>query len=78
MVEPAPAEAKLILPGWLLASAISSWTFFAGTPGFTISTIGAIANSAIGAKSFAGSYGRPLVNSVWLTTSGPGAVNSSV
>src|SRR5215211_8438657 len=78
LVEPGPAEAKLILPGWLLASAISSWTLFAGTAGFTIRTIGATANNAIGARSFAGSYGRPLVNSVWLTTSGPGAVCSNV
>jgi hypothetical protein len=33
---------------------------FAGTPGLTISTMGAVANSAIGAKSFAGSKGSLL------------------
>ncbi len=60
-VEPLPAEAKLIAPGFSLASAISSCTFFAGTLLFTISTSGVVANSAIGAKSLAGSNGRPLV-----------------
>ena len=57
---PFPAEAKLILPGSRLASAISSCTLFAGTPGLTISTMGAVANSAIGAKSFVGSKGSLL------------------
>ena len=77
-VEPTPCEAKLILPGCFLASSISSLTLFAGTDGLTISTIGVCANSAIGTKSRLGSNGSPLVNSVGLVTSGPGAVNSSV
>ena len=46
---------EIDLAGLLRASAISSCTLLAGTPGLTISTIGAIANSAIGAKSLAGS-----------------------
>src|SRR5262249_7630648 len=42
------------------ASAISSCTPFAGTPGLTISTMGAVANNATGAKSLAGSKGSLL------------------
>ncbi len=36
---------------------MSSWTFFAGTDGFTTRMFGASAIRAIGAKSFTGSYG---------------------
>ena len=46
-----PAPAKLSFPGCALASAISSRTLFAGTDGCTISTIGNVFTSVIGAKS---------------------------
>jgi len=55
-----PAEAKLSLPGAFFTSAISSCTPFAGTPGLTISTMGAVANNATEAKSLAGSKGSLL------------------
>jgi hypothetical protein len=38
------------------ARAISSFTELTGTDAFTHSTVGAIASSVIGAKSFTGSY----------------------
>ena len=48
---PLPPEPKLSLPGCDLASAISSFTFFAGTDGCTTSTCPALAIIEIGAKS---------------------------
>ncbi len=52
MPVPTPPEAKLSLPGRDFASATSSLTDFAGTPGFTSSTYGADATSDTGVKSF--------------------------
>ena len=52
---PLPAEAKLSAPGFARASAIRSFTFFAGTPGCTTSTNGSVAISEIGWKSLIGS-----------------------
>ena len=52
---PLPAEPKVSLPGFALASAISSVTVFAGTDGCTTSTRGATCVRLTGAKSFTGS-----------------------
>ena len=43
-------------PGWALASAISSFTDFAGTAGFITRMKGEVASSVTGAKSLTGSY----------------------
>jgi hypothetical protein len=50
---PTPAEAKLSLPGWALASAISSFMSPAGTLLATTSISGTVVTSVTGAKSFA-------------------------
>ena len=52
---PAPELEKLSLPGWLFASAISSFTEFAGTEGCTRSSRGRSATIETGAKSLTGS-----------------------
>jgi hypothetical protein len=49
--EPRPPEPKLSAPGLLFASLISSFSDFAGTDGWTTSTLGTVANSVIGVKS---------------------------
>ncbi len=57
---PLPVEAKLISPGRLRASAISSRRLFAGSEGCATNTCGSTATSEIGWKSFTGSYGSLL------------------
>jgi hypothetical protein len=52
---PLPADANASSPGFDFASAISSFTFLAGIDGLTTSRFGSVANSTIGAKSFAAS-----------------------
>ena len=54
---PLPDDAKLSLPGFALAYAISSCTDLAGTDGWTTSTLGTPATSTTGTKSFTWSYG---------------------
>ena len=54
---PLPLDANVILPGWLLASAISSCTDLAGTDGCTTSTLFSKTSEAMGAKSLFGSKG---------------------
>ena len=49
---PAPEDAKLSVPGFALASAISSCTFFAGTAALATSTTGMSATMLTGARSF--------------------------
>ena len=48
-------EPKLVLPGLAFAYAIISFTEVTGIAALTISTLGVIATSEIGAKSFAAS-----------------------
>jgi hypothetical protein len=48
-------EPKLVLPGFAFAYAIISFTEVTGVAVLTISTLGVIATSEIGAKSFAAS-----------------------
>ena len=55
---PMPAEPKVSLPGFDLASAISSCTFFTPSAGFTTSTLGWSATRITGAKSLIGSNGN--------------------
>ena len=57
---PLPPEPKLSLPGCVLASAINSFTFAAGTEGCTTSTWPALATIEIGEKSAIGSKPRCL------------------
>ena len=52
---PLPDEEKFSLPGFFFATAMNSRTFFAGKDGCTSSRLGAVANTATGAKSFTGS-----------------------
>jgi hypothetical protein len=54
-VLPLPEPAKLTCPGRARASAISSFTDFAGSEGCTTSTLGASATRLTGVKSFTGS-----------------------
>ena len=49
---PWPAEPKLSVPGFALASAISSCTFVAGTEGCTTTTMGPVATLVTGVSSF--------------------------
>ena len=55
VVVPTPEEAAVICPGCALASAISSWTDFAGKLGLTTSMNGLTAARATGLKSRIGS-----------------------
>ena len=48
---PLPEEAKLSVPGFALASAISSATFFAGRAGLTTITSGPLVSCETGTKS---------------------------
>ncbi len=52
-----PDEAKLMLPGFSLASLIRSATEFTGSAGLTTRTLGTPATSTIGTKSLMWSYG---------------------
>ena len=52
-----PAEPKVMLPGFALASAMNSFTVFAGTEGWSVSMLGAETACEIGAKSRNASYG---------------------
>ena len=54
LVVPFPPEAKLSEPGFALASAISSFRFFAAVPGCTTSRFGVVAALMIGTRSFSG------------------------
>jgi len=54
---PMPETAKLSLPGFALANAISSLTFLTGTDGCTASTCGEYETIATGVKSFDGLNG---------------------
>src|SRR5512140_2912093 len=54
---PLPDDAKLICPGFDLASAMSSWTERAGTDKVTTRIYGVVAQKAIAAKSFTRSKG---------------------
>src|SRR5688572_18675952 len=58
--EPMPADVKLNVPGFALASATSSFTFFAGRDGWTIRMFGMSASGVMPAKSFTGSNGSLL------------------
>src|SRR4051812_11357239 len=60
VAEPTPVCENEIWPGDFFASAINSFTFFAGTDGCTTSIYGCVPTSDTGAKSFAGSYGSFL------------------
>ena len=54
---PRPAEPKVMVPGFALASAMNSFTVFAGTDGCTVRMFGDSTTSEIGAKSRSASYG---------------------
>ena len=54
-VDPLPEDAKLMVPGLLLANATSSLTEFAGTDGCVTNIIGLEATMPIGARSLAAS-----------------------
>ncbi len=55
IVEPLPLEAQVSLPGCALASAMSSCTEFAFTPGFSTSTLANEAKTMTGTRSLFGS-----------------------
>ena len=57
---PTPADPKLRLPGFDLASAISALMLSAGTPGCTTTSIGPVATLVIGTKSLCASKGMRL------------------
>src|SRR5256885_13594261 len=57
---PTPAEAKLSVPGFAFASAISSRTVRTGVEGWTTRILGVEATRLTGAKSATGSKGRFL------------------
>ena len=54
---PLPADANASSPGFALARAINSFTFFTGVDGLTTSRFGSVAIRMIGAKSLFASYG---------------------
>jgi hypothetical protein len=62
LVLPSPAEAKFSVPGFALASAISSPTVAAGKLSGTISTSGTTATCATPARSATGSKVSPLLS----------------
>ena len=54
---PTPAQPQINWPGFCLASAMSSFTEWAGTLGWTVSEFGPLPSFAIGVKDFTGSNG---------------------
>src|SRR6185295_1204994 len=60
LCEPAPADAMLRELPLALTQSAHSFMFFAGTLGFTTSTLGVAAYRDMNSKSFSGSYGSCL------------------
>jgi hypothetical protein len=76
-LEPLPAEAKVILPGFAFRLATTSATLLCGEFAGTTSTLGDATATVIRSKSFSASYCRPLTRCGTIT-SGPSEVTRKV